>query len=127
MSKQTRPVISKHTMSHGSTASYVVGFVLSLIFTIIPFLIVMNNTLSGWLLTAVLVAFAITQLLVQLVFFLHLGKESSPRWNLFIFLLIMLIIAILVIGSLWIMDNLDYRMMPHEVEQHIIDDEGIYR
>src|SRR3546814_4114560 len=73
--------LSRHDALHSS-----IGFVLSVILTLIPFVVVMKGFLSGWLLVGLLVAFAIGQLLVQLVFFLHMGKGSDSRWNLIMFL-----------------------------------------
>ena len=43
------------------------------------------------------------------------------------FLFMMLIVVIVVIGSLWIMTNLDYNMMPDEVETYILEEEGFTR
>jgi cytochrome o ubiquinol oxidase subunit IV len=97
--------------SHGSVKSYTIGFILSIIFTIIPFYMIMHHTSSSTVLISVAVFCAILQLLIQLVCFLHLNTESSPRWNLTAFMFTVLIVAILVIGSLWIMYNLNYNMM----------------
>lgn len=55
---------------------------------------------------------AVAQLLVQLVFFLHMGKESKPRWNAIVFSFMLLVVGIIVIGSIWVMNNLHYNMMP---------------
>lgn len=111
--------------THATVASYTAGFVLSILLTITPFLVVVNHLMSGWMLTFTLVGFAVSQLMVQLIFFLHLGRESKPRWNLLVFLFALLVIIIVVVGSLWIMDNLNYNMGGHEMETHIIEDEGI--
>lgn len=101
---------------------YVSGFVMSIVLTIIPFGIVMTHTLSGWELTTALFASAIMQLLVQLIFFLHLNRESKPRWNLLVGIFAAITVLIIVVGSLWIMNNLNYNM---NASQDIIKDEGI--
>ena len=44
--------------------------------------------------------------------YLHLGLESKPRWNLMMFLFMVLLIFVLVGGSMWIMYNLNYNVMP---------------
>ena len=67
--------------AQGSYASYTVGFILSLVLTVIPYLLVTRFLLEGAALIGALVAFAVAQLVVQLVFFLHLGRESRPRWT----------------------------------------------
>jgi cytochrome o ubiquinol oxidase operon protein cyoD len=68
--------------------------------------------MSGTGLVAVIVGLAIIQLFVQLFFFLHLGEESKPRWNLMVLLFAAMVVIIVVFGSLWIMNNLNYNMMP---------------
>lgn len=98
---------------HGSVKTYMTGFILSIILTAIPFCIVMEGTAShGIMLTVVLVT-AVVQILVHLVCFLHLNTSSSERWNLVAFAFTVLIIAILMIGSIWIMWNLNLHMMVH--------------
>lgn len=94
--------------------SYAIGFVLSIIFTIIPYILVVNQLLDGWQLTLVLVVAAIIQLWVQLHFFLHLGNKSGARWNMVVFLFMLLVMVIIVAGSLWIMNNLRYNLMSPE-------------
>jgi cytochrome o ubiquinol oxidase subunit IV len=118
-------VVSRHEAANGSVTSYSTGFMLSIILTLIPFYVVANRIVNGWALVFVLMAFASMQLLVQVVFFLHLGRESKPRWNVKAFLFMLLIIVLLVVGSLWIMHNLHYNMTPHEVEEFIFEEEAI--
>lgn len=104
---------------------------LSLALTFIAFALVFqhigaNHTgPSHELITFALVALAVTQLAVQMVFFLHLGQESRPRWNFTVFLFMLLTLVIIVFGSLWIMDNLNYHMMsPEETKAYMKDHEG---
>lgn len=91
---------------------YVIGFVLSIILTLVAYILVVNHVMSGAGLVAVIVGLAIIQLFVQLFFFLHLGEESKPRWNLMSLLFAAMVVIIVVFGSLWIMNNLNYNMMP---------------
>jgi cytochrome o ubiquinol oxidase operon protein cyoD len=115
-------------VAHGTTSSYVAGFILSIILTITPFMVVINHLMTGWMLVFTLVGFAISQLMVQLIFFLHLGRESKPRWNILVFLFAVLVVLILVIGSLWIMNNLDYNMGGHDdVDTYLMKEEGLER
>lgn len=111
----------KASSHRSSLASYSIGFGLSLLFTLIPFVVVYDRLLSGTWLVAVIVGSALVQLMVQLVFFLHLGRESRPRWNLIVFLFMLLVLFIVVVGSLWIMQNLDYNMMvsPEETDKYM--------
>lgn len=115
------------TQKHaGSIKSYTIGFALSIILTLIPFGLVMNGNLTGFGIVSLLVMFALAQLLVQTVFFLHIGNENGPRLNLLTYLFMLLVVVIVVIGSLWIMANLDYNMMPHDMEHELLKDEGIH-
>ncbi len=112
---------------HGSFQSYTVGFISSLILTGIAYLMVANHLASGWAVIFAIILLAIVQLLVQLLFFLHLGHESKPRWNLAVFLFMLIVLVILVFGSLWIMNNLNYHhdhMSPDQTNGFIIKDEG---
>jgi cytochrome o ubiquinol oxidase operon protein cyoD len=107
-------------------ASYITGFVLSLAFTLTAYLLVSRHTFASGPLIAAIVVLAVIQLLVQLVLFLHLGSEPKPRWNLVVSLFAALVVFILVFGSLWIMNNLNYHMMsPANTDQYIIHDEGV--
>lgn len=97
--------------SHGSVKSYLIGFILSVILTVIPFAMVMSDTASHSLIIGTVVASAIIQIVVHLVYFLHLSTASEARWNLVAFLFTAVIIFIVVVGSLWIMYNLNLNMM----------------
>ncbi len=101
--------------------AYTLGFVLSILLTLAAYFIVANHLLSGSMATITIVVLAFIQLWVQLIFFLHLGQESKPRWNLSMFLATSSLILIVVIGSLWIMHHLNYNMMP---DSDIIKNEG---
>lgn len=112
--------------------TYLIGFGLSLGITIIAFAAVMvqlDSDMQAYpvpILLSGLVLLAVVQLVVQLLFFFHLGKESRPRLNTTSFLFMLMVVGIIVIGSLWIMKNLDYNMMPAEVEQYIQEKENIH-
>lgn len=71
----------------------------------------MNSPASHDTILWIVIGAAIVQILVHLVCFLHMNTFSDDRWNLVAFLFTMLIIGIVVIGSLWIMYNLNINMM----------------
>lgn len=98
---------------------YILGFVLSLVLTAIAYVVVAQKLLSGNSLVAAIVVLASTQILVQLFLFLHLGRETKPRWRLVVLLFMLLVLGIIVIGSLWIMQNLNYHMSPHEIDTYM--------
>jgi cytochrome o ubiquinol oxidase subunit IV len=104
--------------------SYTLGFTLSILLTLAAYFIVANHLLSGAMASLAIIGLALIQLWVQLIFFLHLGQESKPHWNLWMFLATFSLILIVIIGSLWIMQHLNYHMMP---DDEIIKNEGIYK
>ncbi|TKI06288.1 cytochrome o ubiquinol oxidase subunit IV [Martelella alba] len=99
--------------SHGSLKTYLTGFILSIILTVIPFGMVMSGSAAKETLIAVLVICAVVQIIVHLICFLHLDTSSEQRWNLVAFVFAVLIIFILVAGSLWIMWYLNHNLMSH--------------
>lgn len=115
-----------HPHSPAKYISYVVGFVLSIITTLLAYFFVVNKLFSAETLVYVVLAIAVVQLVVQLVFFLHLGRGN--RWKLITFLFAVLVVLIVVVGSLWIMHNLDYNMIqmtPDQMIQYMKENEGI--
>lgn len=96
---------------HGSLKSYMIGFIGSLALTLISFTLVITKLLSGHALIYSLAALALTQASIQLLFFLHLGQEDKPRWETMIFFFMLLILLVIVLGTLWIMSDLNERMM----------------
>ena len=97
--------------SHGNTKQYTIGFILSVILTVIPFGMVMAGGFSRGLLVAVIAITAVAQVLIQLVYFLHMNSSSEQRWNVIAFVYTILTIAILLVGSVWIMNYLHFNMM----------------
>jgi cytochrome o ubiquinol oxidase operon protein cyoD len=96
---------------HGSLKSYAIGFIVSLLLTSASFLLVVFKALSGKSLVYTLIALALGQAICQLLYFLHLGQEDKPRWESVVFYFMLLILLIIVAGSLWIMDDLNDRVM----------------
>jgi cytochrome o ubiquinol oxidase operon protein cyoD len=92
--------------------SYLIGFGLSLLLTAAAYLLVGLQLLESVYLIILLMGLALLQAYAQLLFFLHLGKESHPRWNILVFFLMLSTLAIVVLGSLWIMAHLNERVMP---------------
>jgi len=90
---------------------YITGFILSVLFTFFAYEFVVNHYIGGVGLIIIVVTLAVMQLIVQLIFFLHLGRGKESKWNLAAFLFMLMILVILVAGSLWIMYNLNYNMM----------------
>lgn len=96
----------------GAFKSYLTGFLLSILLTLVAYFIVVEHVFSSRILIYTIIGLGIVQMLIQLLFFLHLGQEPKPYWNCQLFLFMITILLIIVIGSLWIMENLRYNVMP---------------
>jgi len=104
--------------SHGSMRDYVIGFVLSVILTVIPFWLVMGEVLESRVWTvALIMLFGAVQIVVHMVYFLHMNRKSEGGWILMSLLFTGIIIVIALVGSLWVMHHLDTNMMPMSPEQ----------
>ncbi len=110
---------------HGTVGAYVIGFVLSLVLTLIPYYLVVNHKLSGTSLLATILGFGVGQMIVQLTFFLHLGRGPKPNWNFFFFMATVGVILVVVGGSIMIIHNLHYNMSPQDQSKRLINDEDI--
>lgn len=89
--------------SHGTFKSYTTGFLFSIVLTIIPIAVVMSGWVQGVVNTLVLMAAAVLQFVVQLIYFMHLREEKKPRYNLVSLILGLIILLLVVAGSMWIM------------------------
>jgi cytochrome o ubiquinol oxidase subunit IV len=120
-----KSVTKSDQVVEGSTGSYVVGFILSLLLTLVAYMIVVQELFSlTW--TLVMIALlAIVQLIVQLVLFLHIGKERRPRWKLVVFVFMVGVIVIVVGGSLWIMQNLNYHMGHEDINIYLHNQDSL--
>lgn len=110
---------------HGSTTSYIIGFALSLILTIIPYYMVTRQIASGTTLLLIILGIAITQMLIQIFFFLHLGRGPKPLYNVVFFAGTAGLIVLVIGASLLIMNNLYRTMSPDEVTLRLAQDENI--
>ncbi len=100
------------TFHHGNLTGYTIGFAVCIVLTLASFGAVMTGLLPRGTVMGVLAMLCVAQLLVQLVFFLHLGSAPDQRSNTGIFICTALLIAIIVAGSLWVMHNANANMMP---------------
>jgi cytochrome o ubiquinol oxidase operon protein cyoD len=117
--------MSKSDSEHGTTRSYIIGFILSLIFTIIPYYLVVNKVFTGTTLLAIILGIAVVQMFIQIFFFLHLGRGPKPFYNVVFFFATAGLIVFVVSASLFIMNNLHYNMLPEEVVRKQAQEEGI--
>ena len=90
--------------------SYVWGFSLALMMTVLPFAMVQwNLDIPRVPLLVVIGAFALLQMLVHFRFFLHIGFRQK-REDLQLLLFSALLLTIVVAGTIWIMASLAQRM-----------------
>ena len=115
----------------GSVASlmwlYVSGFVLSLAITVRAYFLAVNHTLAPTPLTITLLVLAMLQFLVQLVCFLHLSTSRESRERLSILICALILVSTLVVGSIWVMGNLNTRMSsdPTQMNQYMNSQSGL--
>ena len=99
--------------AHGTMGSYMIGFALSVILTAIPFWLVMGNVFQKSSTTIMVVlAFAAVQIVVHMVYFLHMDAKSQGGWNMLALVFTAVLVVITLSGSLWVMYHLNTNMMP---------------
>ncbi|WP_086982334.1 cytochrome o ubiquinol oxidase subunit IV [Vibrio aphrogenes] len=102
--------VSKNHDQSGAKG-YLIGFVASLILTIIPFYFAYTGIVSRETTIEILIITAVAQLLVHLVYFLHMDSSEKGKFNALSFAFTVVIVFIVVAGSIWIMWNLNHNMM----------------
>ncbi len=92
---------------------YVIGYGGSLLLTLAVFFIAYQWGIEtpGVYLTIGLMGLA--QLIVQLVYFLHIDRRRSSREDLDLVLFSTLVLLIIILGTVWILGNLAIRMHMH--------------
>lgn len=102
-----------HGAPHGTQESYIRGFVLSVVLTAIPFFLVMTGMIGSPGYTAAIVLIcAVTQILVHMVYFLHMTPKAEDGWLLLSTVFTIILVVITLAGSLWIVFHLNRNMMP---------------
>jgi len=104
-----------HDASHGSFKGYMIGTVASLVLTLASFGVVMGHVVPPGIGLAAIVVLCVAQLVVQLVYFLHIGAAREQRANTGIFVCTAFLIAVIVGLSLWVMHNANVNMMPTQM------------
>jgi cytochrome o ubiquinol oxidase operon protein cyoD len=98
---------------HGSLRDYAIGFVLSVILTAIPFWLVMAKVFDKSSTTAaVILAFAAVQVVVHMVYFLHMNGKAEGGWSLLATMFTLVLLIIVLAGSIWVMYHMNINMMP---------------
>ena len=103
---------------HSTVKGYAIGFVLSVILTVIPFYLVMAKVFDSSSTTAlVILGFAAVQIVVHMVYFLHMDSKVEAGWSMLALIFTVVLVVITLSGSLWVMYHLKHNMMPMSTEQ----------
>jgi cytochrome o ubiquinol oxidase subunit IV len=97
-------------MEHASLRNYIVGFVLAVVLSVIPFWLVATHALPPERTLLIIGVAAVLQVLVHLRFFLHINFTTTPKENILALVFTCLLLFIMVGGSFWIMFDLHQRM-----------------
>lgn len=98
---------------HATVEGYLVGFLLSVLLTAIPFWLVMGHVIPSPRLTGfVILAFAAVQMVVHMVYFLHMNAKVEGGWSLLALTFTGALVVIMLAGSIWVMYHMNTNMMP---------------
>ena len=98
---------------HSTFSGYMIGFFLSIILTAIPFAVVMGDVFENRTTTVLVIsAFAVVQILVHMVFFLHMNGKVEGGWTLLSTIFSVIFVFIVISGTLWVMYHMNTNMMP---------------
>jgi cytochrome o ubiquinol oxidase subunit IV len=99
---------------HSTLGGYLTGFLLSVVLTAIPFGLVMSGVIHDKHVTiGIVIALALVQILVHMVYFLHLNTKAESGWSLMALIFTLIVMVIALAGSLWVMYEMNWYMMPH--------------
>ena len=98
---------------HVTRKEYNTGFILSVILTAIPFGLVMSGAIENPDVAAMVVmGFGAVQIIVHMVYFLQMNRKAQGGWTFLAFVFTAILLAITLVGSLWVMYHLNYNLMP---------------
>lgn len=89
---------------------YAVGLFLAALITAVAFFIAHTSLVWGPSIPLALVVLAIAQIGVHLVFFIHITTGADNTNNVLALAFGVLIVMLIMVGSLWIMSNLNQNM-----------------
>lgn len=127
MNHTPKPAVGAFDAPPVSLSSYVIGFAWCLSLSFVAYFVATSSRVSNQTAIAVISALAIIQCYIQLRRFLHIGHEFKPRQKLLMFGTMLIVLIIFIAGSLWIMGNLDYRMIhsPEAMQRYIESQDGL--
>ncbi len=110
-----------------TVGNYTLGFVISIALTLTAYFVVVQHHLSRGTIIGCISILAILQFFTQILFFLHLADEHKPRYRLLMLAFAVLVVCVIVFGSVWIMNNLNYHMQmtPDQMKAYMHSNEGL--
>jgi cytochrome o ubiquinol oxidase operon protein cyoD len=103
---------------HSTLRGYVTGFILAVILTAIPFWLVMAKVITNSAtLGFVLLALAAVQIVVHMIYFLHMNTKAEDGWSMLALVFTFMLLVIMLSGSIWVMYHLNHNMMPGMMNQ----------
>ena len=97
---------------HGSRRDYLIGFALAVVLTAIPFWLVIARPLASQPTALLIMAFAAVQMVVHMIYFLHMNRRAEGGWPIMALLFTVVLVLIALSGSLWVMYHMNANMMP---------------
>lgn len=98
---------------HSNLKKYTIGFILAIILTITSFWLVISKVISNTDITSLVLFFlAIVQIIIHMIYFLHMNFKSEGGWTMLALIFTILVITIMMTGSLWVMYHMNYNMTP---------------
>ena len=112
MSADTDPSGLAGEEPHGSRRDYLTGFALAVVLTAIPFWLVIARPLANQVTALIIMAFAAVQMVVHIIYFLHMNRRAQGGWSIMALLFTVVLVLIALSGSLWVMFHMNANMMP---------------
>ncbi len=106
------PATESHTQGHGGLRGYLIGFGLSVVLTAVPFWLVMSGALPKPFAQVAVVAFAAIQMVVHMIYFLHMNTRSEGGWTFLALIFTVILVVVALSGTLWVMFHLTTNMSP---------------
>lgn len=108
---------------HSTLKGYMTGFFLAVVLTAIPFWLVMGKVIPDpRTLAVVLLIFGAIQIVVHMIYFLHMDTKAQGGWNMLALIFTLVLVVITLSGSIWVMYHLNANMMPgmsHDMTQQV--------
>lgn len=92
--------------------SYLIGFVIAAALTVAAFYLLSENVVWGPAIPVAIAVLAVAQIGIHLVFFLHVTTDPDNTNTVMALGFGVLIVALIIAGSLWIMAHLNHNMLP---------------